>query len=523
MLLRSLTARTATAIASVVAVVVLLNAVGLSVSKRAEMRHLVEERVRVLARLTHAELARPVHLRTEAARRGLAERARELLAMTSAVSRIRVTDREGRVRFDSEDVLPAAALALLDDADLRAAAGRAELTLVRGGGASAVVAPWLDARGGHELSVVYDVDYRDVAESGSALLRLTVGSTAAAILASVLVGGALARRVTRPLAELAAGARRLAEGRFDRRLRLRSGDELQVLADTFDEMTDRLQANLAALEQTNQALARANAGLTELDRLKSDLLANVSHELRTPITAIKGYADYMLEGRLGPVTEKQRKAFSVMRRNLDRLARSVAALLDYSRLEEGGVSLTFTPFDLAALAEQIALSLRADLDRKGLGLTVDVEGGLPPVVADRERIGGVIENLVVNAIKFTPPEGWVLLRARRLAGDGPGQVEIEVADTGIGIPADQIEKVFQRFHQVDGSASRRAGGVGLGLAIVKSVLEAHGTSIRLESGPGQGTSFRFTLPLQEGRVAETPPRAKPEGPAEAPAPGRASA
>jgi signal transduction histidine kinase len=518
--LRSLTTRTATAIASVVAVVVLLNAVGLSASKRAEMRRLVEERVQVFARLTHAELARPVRLRTEEGRRALAERARELLAMTSAVSRIRVADREGHVRFDSQEVLPAAALTLLDDPDLRAAVGRAELGLLRSGEGSVVVAPWLDARGGYDLSVVYDVDYRSVAESGRALLRLTVGSTVAAILASVLVGAALARRVTRPLAELAAGARRLAEGRFDRRLRLRSGDELQVLADTFDEMTDRLQANVAALEETNQALARANASLTELDRLKSDLLANVSHELRTPITAIKGYADYILEGRLGPVSEKQRRALSVIERNLDRLTRSVAALLDYSRLEEHGVSLSLTPFDLLGLAEQIALSLRADLDRKGLGLTVDVEAGLPPVVADRERIAGVIENLVVNAIKFTPAEGWILLRARRADGEGGGLVEIEVADTGIGIPKDQLDKVFQRFHQVDASATRRAGGVGLGLAIVKGVLEAHGTSIRVESGPGQGTSFRFTLPLLETRAAEAAGRPPADAAGEPPAPGR---
>jgi two-component sensor histidine kinase len=235
--------------------------------------------------------------------------------------------------------------------------------------------------------------------------------------------------------------------------------------------------------------------------MKSDLLANVSHELRTPLTAIKGYTDYMLERKLGPVTEKQEKGLVVMQRNLDRLSRSISALLDFSRMDVGRLPLNLQPFPLAPLVEQILTTFRSELDRKRLTFAADIDPDLPLVIADREKLSAVIENLVVNAIKFTPESGRITVSGRRDPAAPRPAVLIQVADTGIGIPPDQVEKVFTRFHQVDTSTTRRFGGVGLGLAIVKSILEAHGSAIAVDSEPGRGSVFRFSLPLLEKQEA----------------------
>jgi two-component system sensor histidine kinase VicK len=187
----------------------------------------------------------------------------------------------------------------------------------------------------------------------------------------------------------------------------------------------------------------------------------------------------------------------VVQRNLERLAKSINALLDYSRMETGRLALNVQPFGLAQLVEQIVTTLRSELERKGISFGSRVPADLPPVIADRERISQVIENLVINALKFTPEGGRITVDASRCSLAGRPAAEIVVSDTGIGIPEGQIGKVFTRFHQVDGSSTRRFGGVGLGLAIVKSILDAHGSAIAVESEVGRGTTFRFSLPVLE--------------------------
>ena len=231
--------------------------------------------------------------------------------------------------------------------------------------------------------------------------------------------------------------------------------------------------------------------------MKSDLLANVSHELRTPLTAIKGYTDYILEGKLGPIGEKQERGLVVIQRNLERLSRSINALLDFSTMDVGRISLNLQPFALPLLVEQIHQTLRSELERKQLRFETELPRELRPVIADRDKLAHVLENLVINAIKFTPQSGLIRISARREDTRGKGAVEVSVSDTGIGIPEDQIGKIFNRFHQVDGTTTRRFGGVGLGLAIVRSILDAHGAAIKVESREGQGTTFRFWLPVFE--------------------------
>jgi signal transduction histidine kinase len=359
------------------------------------------------------------------------------------------------------------------------------------------VAPYREDWGRHNLSVVYRVNYKNLEPGIARLVWVTVVLTLASIVLSVLVAVWLATRITKPLEALTSGAKDLAEGHFDRRLSITSHDELEILADTFNHMTGRLKENVEQLEESNKKLAAVNEELKELDRMKSDLLANVSHELRTPLTAIKGYTDYILERRLGMITEKQEKGLVVVQRNLERLSKTINALLDFSRMDVGRIALNLQPFALAPLLEQIVTALRSELERKGLKLTADIERDLPPVIGDREKLSAVLENLIINALKFTPEGGRITVSASRAGAPGRPSARIRVSDTGVGIAPEQIAKIFNRFHQVDTSSSRRFGGVGLGLAIVKSILEAHGATITVESELGHGTTFAFVLPVLE--------------------------
>jgi signal transduction histidine kinase len=307
---------------------------------------------------------------------------------------------------------------------------------------------------------------------------------------AVALAAVHARYVSLPLRRLADGAQALAEGRLDRELEAGELEEVRAVVERVNQMAARLRENIRKLEESNRQLGAVNRRLTELDQTKSDLLANVSHELRTPLTAIKGYADYMLERKLGAITPSQERGLQVVQRNLERLSRTIDDLLDFSHLEANRVAITPRPFSLDLLVDQVRQTLRSLAEGKRIEVSTELHPELPQVVADREKLAQVLENLVVNAIKFTPDGGAVAISARP---DGNGQVEVSVSDTGIGIPASQLGRVFDRFHQADASSRRRFSGVGLGLTIVKGILDAHGAELRVESVPGKGSCFRFWL------------------------------
>jgi signal transduction histidine kinase len=507
--LNSLKTRTGLAIASVITATLVLNAVYLILTKRAELREQIEQQALNFAELTKTPL---VEGRENYDSTNFRPIVRAYLRLNTDVRRIRIARVDGAVLFDSDrmDALPRGAWPrdfgrLTDTLSLDALRADETTELHRrdaaGNEVLEIVTPHFEDYGRHRTSVLYDVSYASLDVKLRRLLYAIGGLTLVSLLVSAGLAAALARRITRPLEELTAGAQGIAEGRFDARLSIRSHDEIEILAASFNHMTSRLQEIVRQLEESNLKLGAANEDLKELDRMKSDLLANVSHELRTPLTAIKGYTDYMLERKLGPVTDKQEKGLVVMQRNLDRLSRSISALLDFSRMDVGRLPLNIQPFALPPLVDQILTTVRSELERKRLTFAADLDPDMPPVIADREKLSAVIENLVVNAIKFTPEGGRITVSGHRDPAAPRPAVEIRVADTGIGIPADQVEKVFTRFHQVDTSTTRRFGGVGLGLAIVKSILGAHGSAIAVDSEPGRGSVFRFSLPLLEKQDA----------------------
>jgi signal transduction histidine kinase len=296
-------------------------------------------------------------------------------------------------------------------------------------------------------------------------------------------------------------AREIGQGQLDQAVAVGANDEIGELASNFNQMTRQLKENMEALADSYDRLSQANMELLELDKLKSEFIANVSHELRTPLTAISGYADYLFLEKLGPLTDSQRKGIEVMRRNVRRLTKQIKDLLDFTTIEAGHFTASPRPFELHTLLDEVMVNHQAEVEKKRLKLALDMDGPMT-VNADRERISQVMDNLIINAVKFTN-QGGITIAVRR---EESARARISVADTGIGIPRELIPRIFERFQQLDGSTTRRFGGVGLGLAIVKSILDIHQSEIRVESEPNRGTTFTFSLPLappSDGAAAGT--------------------
>jgi two-component system, NarL family, sensor histidine kinase BarA len=264
------------------------------------------------------------------------------------------------------------------------------------------------------------------------------------------------------------------------------------------------------LAEKNAKLQVAYDRLRELDRLKSNFLATVSHELRTPLTSIIGYSEMLKEGIPGDLNDEQTEFVTTIHQKGEQLLELIQSLLDLSKLESGTMSLKRRDVDCGALARDVALTLTPTARKKNVVLQAEVEPSLPAFYGDGERLRQVLLNLIENAIKFTPQGGRVQLSvrlAKELAHspDGGGVVlgtgqrtvlELRVADSGIGIPEEQRERVFDAFYQVDNSATREIGGSGLGLSIVKRLVDAHDGRIQIESNQPTGTVFVVRLPLR---------------------------
>ena len=257
----------------------------------------------------------------------------------------------------------------------------------------------------------------------------------------------------------------------------------------------------AAAEAAQHDLAAQNERLRELDRLKDEFIALVSHELRTPLTSIRGYTELLLDGEAGELGDDQRQFLGVVERNAHRLLHLVGDLLFLAQVEAGKLVLDVGAVDLGAVASESVEAARPQAEAKGITLTL-ATGPVPLVAGDRARIGQLMDNLVSNAIKFTPESGRVDVRVRALQK----RAVVEVRDSGIGIPANERKHLFQRFYRTSTATEQAIQGTGLGLAISKAIVEAHDGRITLTSEEDVGTTFRVELPL--GRHAEVTERAE---------------
>jgi signal transduction histidine kinase len=229
--------------------------------------------------------------------------------------------------------------------------------------------------------------------------------------------------------------------------------------------------------------------LENLERLRRDLVANVSHELKTPISALRAHLENLLDG----VERSEPRTLQVMLAQSERLGRLVDQLLELSRLESGDVPMRRESVPLRPLVARVLSEIEVTRAGRDVDLAEHLPEDLPPVFADPERVHQVLFNLLDNAVRFTPAGGRITITASR----HNGAVDVAVADTGPGIQAEHLPRVFDRFYRVDEARSRDDGGTGIGLAIARSVVEAHGGRIWAESEPGRGSTFTFELPVAD--------------------------
>ncbi|NKY97312.1 ATP-binding protein [Nocardiopsis alborubida] len=312
--------------------------------------------------------------------------------------------------------------------------------------------------------------------TGEGLVRV-FGVVLLVLVLTVVVSVAVSTRLVRPVRALTDAVRRMREGRGRSRVEVRDSGEIGQLADAFNEMAEHLE---------------------RLEKQRRAMVSDVSHELRTPLSNLRGWLEAAQDG----VADLDRERMGMLVGETLLLQDIVDDLQDLALADAGKLRLSPEPVDAGALVEQVVDSQRLRAAGAGLRLVAEAgdEAGEVVVVADRTRLVQVVGNLLGNALRHTPAPGTVTVRARR----SDGEAVVEVSDTGVGIPAEDLPHVFDRFWRADKSRNRRTGGSGLGLAIVRNLVELHGGSVAVESTVGEGTTFTVRLPLEGPRGAEEP-------------------
>ena len=312
---------------------------------------------------------------------------------------------------------------------------------------------------------------------------------------SILASLFLARRMVTPIRALQTGAARIGAGALDHRLEVRTGDEIQALAEEFNRMASRLQESYAGLEQKVRERTRdLSAALEQLDiasKHKSQFLANVSHELRTPLNAIIGFSEVLLDPSMDVSAENRSRFLAHIVNSGKQLLNLINEILDLSKIEAGRMELDVQAANIGDILDAVHDTMKPLATRKAIDLRVETDGSIPACPMDAARIKQVVLNLAGNAVKFTPEGGRVWLRADR-QDEG---VRVEVGDTGPGIPAEYHGRIFLEFEQARMSGADEPEGTGLGLALAKRFVEMHGGKIWVESEAGKGSRFFFTLAL----------------------------
>lgn len=358
------------------------------------------------------------------------------------------------------------------------------------------VAPLKDGKGLDWLIVVV-VPESDFMAQIDANTRTTIVLCLLALVVATSAGILTSRWVVQPILQLKEAAMALSEGQFERTVNLERSDELGILARAFNTMALQLQESFNTLESQNIQLQR-------LDQLKDEFLANTSHELRTPLNGIIGLTESLIDGATGqlpPQTVANLTTISACGRRLSNLVNDI---LDFSQLKYKTIELQIKPIELRSLVEVVFVLSQPLIGNKPLELINSIPPDIPLVDADENRLLQIFHNLIGNAIKFTESgtveASAIVLKDRESETNSREFIAITISDTGIGIPEDKLEQIFEFFEQADGSTAREYGGTGLGLAITKQLIALHGGEIRVESKIGEGSKFRLTLPISRELV-----------------------
>ncbi len=358
------------------------------------------------------------------------------------------------------------------------------------------VAPIFDSTHTHIVGVVAFSSLRNIGDTGTVFVQdvdhwMLWGALAIAVVVG-LMGALLARRITQPIDRLQRAATKMAHGDLSTRVEVDvkdEPDELEQLALAFNEMAATIERDV------NESRRQ--------ERMQRELVANVAHELATPLTAIQGFSEALIDNMVRSDRERE-EICRIINRETVRLRRLVDQLRQVARLEAGTEPMDLQPTKLAALVSNTVEVLRGDRERSGVIIRNHVQEDLPLVLADGDRLTQVLLNLLDNAERHTPPDGHIDVTAYLV----DNWVWVTVADTGCGIPQEDVPRIFDRFFRADASRARATGGSGLGLAIVKGIVEAHGGRVYAESELGAGTRISFCL-----RVAPQPVMPEQKAPA----------
>lgn len=361
----------------------------------------------------------------------------------------------------------------------------------------------------------------------SQMFRLIMLVTLIALALASSIGILLATSISNPLGHMVSVIRKLEKGDLNARANIISNDEIGVLSQSFDTMateieknrkdledlnrnlefrvaekTDNLTKAYERLQRSNQNLAVANRDLElanrklkELDQLKSDFISVVSHELRTPLTSIKAFTELILmKPRM--TSEKRGRLLSIINNESDRLARLINDILDLTKIEAGKLSWHISSVSLSEVIQTSVNGILSLADNKSIAVSTAIASPLPRLYGDRDRLVQVLTNILSNAIKFTPQGGSIRIRAT-VDRQPAHQIVVRISDSGVGIPANDLEVIFEKFRRSGDILTNISDGTGLGLTITRQIVEYHGGRIWAESQPGKGSTFTFTLPLEK--------------------------
>ncbi len=299
-------------------------------------------------------------------------------------------------------------------------------------------------------------------------------TSAIVLLVVVAVSFFVSRQISKPISTMAKIAEEIRSGNLEKRIPVRTSDELGKLAESLNSMVDKLNEDISKLKK--------------LERVRSEFLGNVSHELRTPIFAMQGMLETLLHGALDD-KEVSRDFVERALKNTERLNTLLGDLIEISRIESGEMKMSFRFFDVNEFLSQIVTEMEQFSKQKNISLQLEQSAGNVSAYGDQERLKQALLNLIDNAIKYTQQNGTVTVSASQ----ADGKTKLLVRDTGIGIAEEHQARIFERFYRVDRERSRESGGTGLGLAIVKHIVEAHGSHVEVKSIVGKGSEFSFEL------------------------------
>jgi len=325
--------------------------------------------------------------------------------------------------------------------------------------------------------VVYIIDSKQTMRSQTAVIfALIFEAVLIGFVISIVISLIISKTLLSPIQGMTKAAEAMADGDFSRKIKVESEDEIGILANTFNDMATQIETMLEELKNAEE--------------LRREFVANVSHELRTPLTNIRSYAETISDDRDIP-QETEEEFLRVIINESDRMTKIVQDLLELSRFDSGASELTVEEFSMEKSLRDVYSAIALDARKRDHVVNLELEWKLPNVRGDRAKIEQVLMNIMSNALKYTPNGGTIGI----LSGSSNGVVWVKIEDTGVGIPQDDMDRVFDRFYRVDKARSRESGGTGLGLSIAKEIIARHGGDIKIESAAGIGTSVTVSLPI----------------------------